>query len=61
MSLHQDNLWPFTRIGMTVYVRVNFSAKIHTGNEVDGVIPVTVVATGVASFAYTIILRLDQA
>ena len=46
---------------MTVYVRVNFSAKIHTENEVDGVIPVTVVATGVASFAYTIILRLDQA
>lgn len=38
-------------------IRVNFSAKTYTGNEVDGVTPVTAVATGVASFAYTIQIR----
>ena len=38
-------------------VRVKFSTSLYTGNERDGVVPVTVVATGVASFPYTIEIR----
>ena len=38
-------------------VLVHFSTRLYTGNERDGVIPVTVVATGVASFAYTVEVR----
>ena len=38
-------------------VKVQFSARLYTGNERDGVISVTVVATGVTSFPYTIEIR----
>ena len=38
-------------------VRVKFSTSLYTGNERDGVVPVTVVATGAASFPYTIEIR----
>ena len=38
-------------------ILVQFSSKLYTGYERDGVISVTVVATGVASFPYTIEIR----
>ena len=37
--------------------KVRFSDRSFTGNERDGVIPVTVVATGVTSFPYTVEIR----
>ena len=38
-------------------VKVQFSAHLYKGNERDGVISVTVIATGVTSFPYTIEVR----
>ena len=35
-------------------IQVKFSANMYTGNVKDRIIPVTVAATGVASFPYTI-------
>ena len=38
-------------------VKVKLSAKTYRGNADNGVIPVTVIATGVASFPYTVEIR----
>ena len=37
--------------------KVQFSTGLYTGYERDGVIPVTIVATGVTSFPYTVEVR----
>ena len=47
-------IWLFT-IDKTV--KIKFSNSLYTGKERDGVVPVTVVATGVASFPYTVEIR----
>ena len=39
---------------MHMTAKVQFSDRPHTGNDKDGVIPVTVIATGVESFPYTV-------
>ena len=38
-------------------IQVKFSTSLYEGLERDGVVPVTVVATGVASFPYTIEIK----
>ena len=35
-------------------IKLKFSTDVYTGNEKDGIISVTVVAIGVASFPYTV-------
>ena len=47
-------IWLFT---IDKIVQVKFNTSLYTGKERDGVVPVTVVATGVASFPYTIEIR----
>ena len=47
-------IWLFT---VDKTVKVQFSAHLYAGNERDGVISVTVAATGVTSFPYTVEIR----
>ena len=54
-SIYNDNVIIST-VDKTVKVKFNTSQPF-TGNERDGVVPVTVVATGRASFPYTIEIR----
>ena len=52
--MYHDDLWLFT---VDKTVKVQFSHYLYTGYERDGVISVTVVATRVTSFPYTVEIR----
>jgi len=40
----------------TVALKVMFNSSEYSGDEADGIIPVTVIATGTASIPYTVII-----
>ena len=44
----------------TVAVKVMFNSTDYSGAEADGIIPVTVVATGTASIPYTVIITPSE-